>query len=151
MHLGGEDPSIAKFTMLQDLSFTVEVVYRFELYGPVNLGRLVGCHSGSTDFRGAIKLLSSGTPGQLLRTLRFICYIDFQTSLDMEHDVEGYFGELDNVLTTSNLPKNITISFEIRGVRSNLWYCNVSDALRRALPRLHSGNRLSITPSAPSR
>ena len=151
LHLGGEDPNIAKFTMLQDLSFIVNIAYRVELYGPVNLGRLVGCHSGSTDFRGAMKLLSSGTPGQLLRTLRFICYIDFQTSLDMEHDVEGYFGELDEFLTTSHLPKNITISFEIRGVRSNLWYRNVADAFQRALPRLHSGNHLNITPSAPSR
>ena len=146
LHLGGEDLNIAKFTMLQDLSFIVRIGYRFELYGPVNLGRLVGFHLGSTDFEGAIKLLSSGTPGQHLRTLRFICHIDMKPSLDVEYDVEGHFGELDEFLTTSNLLKNITISFEIRGVRSNLWYRNFADAFQ-----LHLGNRLNITPSAPSR
>ena len=151
LHLGGEDPNIEKFTMLQDLSFIVNIVYRFELYGPVNLGRLVGFHVDSTDFRGAIKLLSSSTPGQLLRTLRFICYIDFRTPLDMERDDGGCFGELDDVLTTSHLPKNMTISFEIRGVRSHFWYRNVADAFQRALPCLHSVNHVNITAGAPSR
>ena len=151
LHLGGEDPSIAKFTMLQDLSFTVNIAYCFEPGGPVNLGHLLAIDTYSTDFRGAIKLLSSGTPGQHLRTLRFICYIDMGTSLHMEDDDEGYLGELDGFLTTSHLPKNIMISFEIRGVRSNLWYRNVADAFQRALPHLHLGNRLNITPSALSR
>ena len=150
LHLGGEDPNIAKFTMLQDLSFIVRIGYRFELYGPVNLGRLVGFHSESRNFEGAIKLLSSGTPGQHLRTLRFICYIDMEPPLD-EYEDETLLGELDKFLTILRLPQNITISFQIRGVRSHFWYRNVADAFQRALPRLHLGNRLNITPSAPSR
>ena len=150
LHLGGEDPNIEKFTMLQDLSFIVNIVYRFELYGPVNLGRLVGFHVDSTDFRGAIKLLSSGTPGQHLRTLRFICYIDMEPPLD-EYEDETLLGELDKFLTILRLPQNITISFEIRGVRSHFWYRNVADAFQRALPCLHSVNHVNITAGAPSR
>ena len=149
--LGGEDPNIAEFTMIQDLSFTVNIAYCFEPGGPVNLGHLLAIGTYSTDFRGAIKLLSSGTPGQHLRTLWFICYIEMGTSFKVEHDVEGHFGELDEFLTALHLPKNITISFEIRGVRSNFWYRNVADAFQRALPCLHSVNHVNITAGAPSR
>ena len=148
--LGGEDPNIAEFTMIQDLSFTVNIAYCFEPGGPVNLGHLLAIDTYSTDFRGAIKLLSSGTPGQHLRTLRFICYIDMEPPLD-EYEDETLLGELDKFLTILRLPQNITISFEIRGVRSHFWYRNVADAFQRALPCLHSVNHVNITAGAPSR
>ena len=150
MCLGGEDPNIAEFTMIQDLSFTVNIAYCFEPGGPVNLGHLLAIDTYSTDFRGAIKLLSSGTPGQHLRTLRFICYIDMEPPLD-EYEDETLLGELDKFLTILRLPQNITISFEIRGVRSHFWYRNVADAFQRALPCLHSVNHVNITAGAPSR
>ena len=148
---GGEDLDIAQFTMLQDLSFIVDILACVELGRPVDLRRFGESYSNRADLRSTIKLLSSGTPSQHLRTLGFICYIHFSGSLYIEDVEESLLGQLDDILTTSFLSKNITINFAICDVRSNLLYRNVVDSLQRALPRLHSSNRLNITPSAPSR